>query len=168
MTVPNPDALWFQYFGGAGTSEISLEREIDAFDWSIMTRSDIYSWSYANRRTFYNVGNAAAPISTQATSPVIIATGFFQLAEGRKDILVHWDLENIEVTVRLFDNLNTNFATTTITQSTRAQGTYTFSAVASAATDGYLTIEAKQTIIFTNGNIFGMKIIEQRVAQGDL
>ena len=168
MAVPNPDALLFQYFDGGGSAQIALELEIEEGDWRAIANNDIYLWSYGNRRTFYSFGDAVSTIQTQSAGDVIIAEGFFKLADGRKDILLYTDLGNMTLTVRLFTNLNVNFATIVVTEVARAQATGTFAAVATTATDGYFTIEARNTIPFTAGQIYGVKLIEQRIALSDL
>ena len=168
MTVPNPDALFFQYFDGGGSAQIDLELEIETIDWRHVSENDIYLWSYGNRRTFYSFGDAVSTLQTQSASDVIIAEGFFNLADGRKDILLQTDLQGGTITVRLFTNLNVNFSTIVVTEIARAQATNTFSGVAATATDGYFTIEAKSTIPFTPLNLYGLKLIEQRIALADL
>ena len=168
MAVPDPDVLYFTFFDGGGSGRIELEQEIKATDWASVTFNDIYLWSYANRRTFYNFGDFNSTIQTQSASDVIIAEGFFNLSEGRKDILLHHDLENGTIKVRLFTNADVNFLTVTVTEVARAQGTSTFAAVATTATDGYFTVEMQNTIFLTEANLYGLKLIEQRIATADL
>lgn len=168
MTLPNPDALVFQFFEGGGSAQIDLELEIEKIDWRHISENDVYLWSFGNRRTFYSFGDAVSTLKTQSASDVIIAEGFFNLAAGRKDILLRTDMQGGTITVRLFTNLNVNFSTIVVTEIARAQATNTFSGVAGTATDGYFTIEAKSTIPFTPLNLYGLKLIEQRIALADL
>ena len=170
MAVPDPDTLYFQFFGGGGSDRIELEQEVRATDWEDVTSNDIYLWSYANRRTFYNFGDFNSTLQTAQAIPadVIIAEGFFNLADGRKDILMHHDLAAGTLTVRLWTNGGVNFLTNTVTEVARAQGTSTFAAVATTATDGYFTVELRNTTPITVCDLYGLKLIEQRIALADL
>ena len=170
MAVPNPDSLYLQYLGAAGAAEIALGLDVDEIDWRVIAENDIYQWSYGNRRTFWSFGDFNSPIERFEIVPsaVIVAEGFWSLSEGRKDILVRWDLEQVTMTVRLYTNAGANFLTVTPAAGARAQGLATFAAVASTATEGYFTIEMTPAITITTASIYGVKLIEQRIALADL
>lgn len=171
MAVLNPDAIEFQFFNAGGASQIALELPIENGDWFFIVQNDTYLWSFVCRRTFWSFGNFNSTLQRQEAVPAdaTIAEGFWEFADGRKDILVEHDLENTVLTVRLFDNADVNFATLSVTTVARAQGTLTFVAVASTAVEGYFTIETRPTSASpTLSQVFGLKLIEQRIALADL
>jgi hypothetical protein len=167
MAIPNPDALWFQYFEAGGAAQIALEEDIEAGDWEFIARNDVYLWSYLNRRTFWSFGDFNNTIQTGSIGDTIVIDGLWSLSTGRVDILAPFDIQNCALTIRLYDNGGVNFDTQVAVAVARAQSILTFAAVASTALEGYFTVEMR-----TNGGspaqLFGLKLIEQRIAQADL
>jgi len=170
MAVPNPDSLYFQYIAAGGAADIALGLEVDEFAWRIIAENDIYQWSYGNRRTFWSFGDFSKPLKQYHAVPAVetVAEGFWSLSEGRLDIIVDYDIEQVTLTIRLYDNAGVNFVTASPAAGARAQGSTTFAAVASTATEGYFTLEMTPALAATDAIIYGVKLIEQRIAQADL
>ena len=171
MAVVNPDAIYFQYLAAAGGSQISQGLPLTSTEWRVVNQNDIYLWSYMNRRTFWSFGEVASPIKVYQTvgpSADLVLYGFWSLAEGRVDIILTHDIEECTMDVKLYTNAAALIATASPSETVRAQGTSTFSAVASTATEGYFTVEVTPTATSQNALIYGFKLQEQRIALADL
>jgi hypothetical protein len=167
VAIPNPDALWFQYFQAGGASQIAFEEDIEASDWDLIGRNDIYLWSFLNRRTFWSFGDFNNTIQTGSIGDVIVLDGLWGLSTGRVDILAPFDIQNCTLTVKLYTNAGVLIDTQVGASVARGQATLTFAAVASTATEGYFTVEMRINA-GSPAQLFGLKLIEQRIAQADL
>lgn len=171
MGIVNPDATWFQYLGGAGAAEIALGLILEEEDWRAINRNDIYLYSYGCRRTFWSFASEANAINcfqSSGPSAQMIGKGFWSLSESRQDIIVRWDLEQVDVRVRLYTNAGVLIATQTPGTGARSNGSHTFTGVAATATEGYFTLEMTPRSTGVDAWIYSLKLIEQRVAQADL
>ena len=177
MAVPDPDAIFFQYFGGGGAAEIAPELTIDGGDWEAIAKNDAYEWSLANRRTFWSFYDADNPLQLQEApltgAYYLVAEGFWSLSEGRDGIIVTWDAEDaaIEVTLWTLAGAVTTFSTTRTTGGgIRTQGSFTWTGLRAivAGGEGYFSLAIKPLTGGLAGMVHGFKIQEQRIAQVDL
>ena len=171
MAIPDPDSIWFELLDAAGAAEIALELPIEVADWDLaITKNDNYAWSYANRRTFWSFAEAGAAIERKMVTPAIatVVEGFWSLSEGRKDIVWHYDHEQVTTTIKIYTIGGALISTQAQVTIARAQGSVTFLNIATTAVDGYFTVEMTPAASNVTASIYGLKLIEQRIAQADL